>query len=113
MQNKAKEVVLKQNYDKHSVIITRNSKEYMKYNDNVPTDFDTLLDYITKNPSKFIDILDGITIVIKIDRRKSILVHKTLFEQVVDLSICNGAYRLQNYMTIPLKLAYELICQYR
>lgn len=113
MQNNKKEVVLKQNYDKHTVKVYRNDKEIMSYWDNVPTDFDTLLDYITKNPSKFIDILDGITIVVKIDRRKSILVHKTLFEQVVDLSICNGAYRLQNYMTIPLKLAYELICQYR
>ncbi len=113
MQNKAKEVVLKQNYDKHIVRVYRNDIETMSYWDKVPTDFETLLDFITKNPSKFIDILDGITIVLKIDKRKSILFHKTLFDKVVDISICNGSYRMQNFMTIPLNIAYNLICQYK
>ena len=109
-----KEIVYKRNYDLHNIVIERNGKEYLKIkNKKVPQDFETLLDYIDKNPSKFIDILDGVTIVLKIDKRKSLLFHKTLFSQVIDITICNGSYSMQNYLTLPIHIVFDIICQYK
>lgn len=109
-----KEIVYKRNYDLHNITITRKGKEYLKIkNKKVPTDFETMLDYIKDNPSKFIEVLDGITIALRIDKRKSLLIHKTLFSQVVDISVCNGSYRIQNYITLPIQIVFDIICQYK
>lgn len=109
-----KEIVYKKNYDFHNIIIERNGKEYLKIkNKKVPTDFETLLDYLKDNPSKFIEVLDGVTIALKIDKRKSLLFHKTLFSQVVDISVCNGSYRYQNFITLPIHIVFDIICQYK
>lgn len=108
-----KEVVYKQNYDCHDTLVKRNGEIILKYTDYVPTDFETLCDYINKYPSKFVEILDGITIKLKIDKRKFVLFHKTLFDKVTDISIVSGSIRMQEYMTLPINVVYSIICQYK
>lgn len=106
------EISFKQNYDLHNVVIIRNNEILLKYTDRVPIDFETLLDYVKNKQSKFIEILDGITIKLKIDKRKFILIHKTLFDKVVDLSVVSGNIRIQEFMTLPINVVYSIICQY-
>lgn len=108
-----KDIVYKENYDQHETLVKRNGEIILKYTDYVPTDFETLCDYIKKYPSKFVEIMDGITIVLRIDKRKSIMFHKTLFDKVVDISVISGSLRFQEFMTIPINIAYSIICQYK
>lgn len=111
--NKNKDIVLKQDYDEHSTIIKRNGEIYLNIRQRVPINFETLLDYIENNPSKFVTILDGITIALKVSKRKSLLFHKTLFDKVVDISVISGSYRIENFITLPINIVYSIICQYR
>lgn len=102
------------NYDIHSVkVVDKDGNEKLSYNDRVPTDFETLLDYINTFPSKFVEIYDSNTIFIKINKKKSIVISKTLFDKVCDLSFISGSYRFENFLTLPINLVYDLICQFR
>lgn len=106
------DIQLKQDYDRHETLVKRNDKIILQYKMNIPTNFETLLDYVTNKDSKFVLILDKNTIAVKIDKRKSLLLHKTLLESVVDISIVNGSYRMANFMTLTIDIAYRIICQY-
>lgn len=107
-----KEIKYKQDYDIFDTLITRNKQIYLKVKQNVPRNFETLLDYVKNKQSKFVIILDGITIALRIDKRKSLLIHKTLLDSHVDISIVNGSYRMQNFMTLPINIVFFIICQY-
>lgn len=108
------EIKYKKNYDTMYVKIKdKDGKEKMSYHDKIPTDFETLLDYINTFPSKFVEIYDKNTIFVKISKRKSIIIHKTLFDKVCDLSVVSGSYRFENFLTLPINLVYYLICQFR
>ena len=99
-------------YDLHETLVKRDGNILWHYKMNLPTNFETLIDYVENKKSKFLMILDDKTIAIKIDKRKSILLHKTLLESVVDISYINGSYRFANYMTLTIDIAYRIICQY-
>lgn len=106
------DIEFKKDYDVFETLIKRKGQIYLKVKQSVPINFETLLDYVNEKQSKFLMILDKNTIALKIDRRKSIIFNKTLLDSHLDISIINGSYRMTNFMTLPINVAYFIICQY-
>lgn len=107
-------IIFNKNYDTYSIrIVDVDGNEKISYRDKVPTDFETLLDYINTFPSKFIQIYDNNTIFVKINKKQQLIIHKTLLKSHCDISVVNGSNRFANFLTLPINLIYNIICQFR
>lgn len=84
----------------------------MFYERKIPTSFDSLIEYVKGKESKFLDVIDTNTISIKINKNKTILIHRTLLIDVMDISFVYNTKRFERFMTMTMNIVYRLICQY-
>ena len=84
----------------------------MFYERKIPTSFDSLIEYVKGKESKFLEVIDTNTISIKINKNKTILIHRTLLIDVMDISFVYNTKRFERFMTMTMNIVYRLICQY-
>lgn len=69
--------------------------------------------FCTQNENKNIIPINEITISVKISDKRYLIFHKTLIDNYVDLSIRFNNNTITNFMSMPVHIAYQLICLYK
>lgn len=107
------EVLLKKDFLEYNTMVSKDGQIVLNIRQKIPQNFESFINLIVShNKRNHIEILDNITVLLKISPKKYIFFHKTLLDDAVDISIKDGSIRFQNFMSLPLKLAYQIICQW-
>lgn len=109
----SEDIILKKNFTEQKAIIYEKGKVIMMENRTLPKDFESMINLIiSNNKHNNIDVLDNITVSVKVGKNKYLIYHKTLLDNVVDISIKYNNIRVNTFMSISLKTAYYMICEY-
>lgn len=109
----SEDIILKKNFIEQKAIIYEKGKVIMMENRTLPKDFESMINLIiSNNKHNNIDVLDNITVSVKVGKNKYLIYHKTLLDNIVDISVKYNNIRVNTFMSISLKTAYYMICEY-
>lgn len=109
----SEDIILKKNFIEQKAIVYEKGKVIMMENRTLPKDFESMINLIiSNNKHNNIDVLDNITVSVRVGKNKYLIYHKTLLDNVVDISVKYNNIRVNTFMSISLKTAYYMICEY-